>query len=193
MPYIGSLKESVDGIQVLYYAPNTYIIGNNLPDRESTGGSNNGTFVWGGNPSTVGVTVSYLEFDATINTGSDITTPDSVDVLAEPDNMSHEDADMGMPFHIFYFMVSWLSSATDIDAVMIWWWLSAALSIAVLVLARRFLNSIWIAGFLSTAVSAAFVAMGTQLNTAGALEFWVPVVIILATACVGAWLKTSEV
>ena len=98
-----------------------------------------------------------------------------------------------MTFHIFYFMVAWLSAQTDIDVVMIWWWISAALAIVTLVLIRRILNNIWIAGIGATIVSGAFVAMGNTLGLAGALEFWIPCVILLCTIFVGTWLKTSEV
>lgn len=192
VPYCESVSVTVNGTRQLYYAPNDIISGDILPDREATGGLQNGSITWGTNPVSVNIQTGYLEFDESMETGQDIGTPDSVDVLNAPENMSHQDSDMTMPYNIFYFLVKWLSDVTDIDVVMIWWWISAALSIGVLVLARRFLNSIWVAGFLSAIVSAAFVAMGTTTGTAGAGEFWMPVVIIIATAFTGIWLKTTE-
>lgn len=45
-----SLSYSVGGVRQLYFAPNDIVSGTTLPDREATGGVNNGTFTYGVNP-----------------------------------------------------------------------------------------------------------------------------------------------
>jgi hypothetical protein len=60
MSYMDSIELSVSGVRQLYFAPNTMIIGDNLPDREATGGDNDGTITWGSNPEGITVTIGSL-------------------------------------------------------------------------------------------------------------------------------------
>lgn len=48
----------IDGVEVLYFAPNDIIAGTVLPDR--AGGDNPGTFIWGSNPA--GISVNFTAF-----------------------------------------------------------------------------------------------------------------------------------
>jgi len=59
-PYTDNISLSVGGVRQLYFAPNDIIDGTTLPDRESNGGSNDGTIVWGSNPAGVEVSVGSM-------------------------------------------------------------------------------------------------------------------------------------
>jgi len=56
--YTDNMTIDIGGVERLYYAPNSMIIGTNLPDRSDN--SNNGTFHWGNNPSGVAVTLGSM-------------------------------------------------------------------------------------------------------------------------------------
>lgn len=58
VPYADYIRFTIDGVDELYYAPTSYIVGTTLPDRQ--GADNDGTFSWGTNPVDVTVTLGSM-------------------------------------------------------------------------------------------------------------------------------------
>jgi len=193
MPYCDKVEIEVDDVLQAWYEPNDMISGTTLPDREATGGDNDGTFTWGNNPAGVAVLASSIEMVGEGAAGVGIITPDSADIMTAPDNMTLTDSEMGMHNNEFYVLVKWLSDITGIEVVMLWWWLSAVLALGALAVTRRYTNNVWIAGFMCAMIAGAFVAMGYTSGDAGALEFWVPGVVVIATIFAGVWQRAQGV
>lgn len=182
--YIDYVKEYVSGVQQLYFAPNTIIIGTTLPDREATGGVNNGTFTWGTNPASISVEIGRLTFSSTYTSGTSITSPDVVGVVGDGiGSIARPNSDLVMPGNEFYPSVNTIATLSNIPIVMIWWFISFVIAILTLGIVRKYSNSIFAGGLMAVIIMALFCVFGTSatdLNTGGCLEWWQPAVVLIA-------------
>jgi len=115
MPYADNITISINGTPQLYLAPNTMIIGTNIPDRSLN--SHNGTIVWGSNS---GITLSYGEmtsyssYTASTNVTSGYSMPsaplprtwfasgENASALPFYDSFSEVAVQVGIPVQTFY-------------------------------------------------------------------------------------------
>lgn len=72
-PYFNYIKHTVNGTEVLWYQPISYISGTTLPNRDG-GGGNPGVFTWGSNPGAVTVTLSSVSASPTAIAGTSSTS-----------------------------------------------------------------------------------------------------------------------
>lgn len=78
LPYIGEITIDVAGVSILQYKPNVMLTGATLPDRDVTGGSEDGIISWGTNTYvtiTYGAMVSYASTVASSNITGGFTMP----------------------------------------------------------------------------------------------------------------------
>lgn len=78
--YADNITLDIGGTRQLWYAPTSYIVGTNLPDRAGT--SQNGTFTWGANPTGIGVTFGSMASSGQPSLGADIDQP-TQDILED--------------------------------------------------------------------------------------------------------------
>lgn len=184
VPYCGSFTIDVNGVQQLYFAPNTIIIGTTLPDREATGGVNNGTFTWGTNPASISVEIGRLTFSSTYTSGTSITSPDVVGVVGDGiGSITRPNSDLVMPGNEFYPSVNTIATLSNIPIVMIWWFISFIFALLTLGVVRKYSNSIFAGGLMAVIIMALFCVFGTSAtdpNTGGCLEWWQPAVVLIA-------------
>lgn len=184
MVYADYIEEYVSGTRELYFKPNAMIVGTTLPDREATGGVNNGTFTWGTNPASISVEIGRLTFSSTYTSGTSITSPDVVGVVGDGiGSITRPNSDLVMPGNEFYPSVNTIATLSNIPIVMIWWFISFVIALLTLGLVRKYSNSIFAGGLMAVIIMALFCVFGTSAtdpNTGGCLEWWQPAVVLIA-------------
>lgn len=128
--YWNYIKRTVNGVQVLWYQPNTMILGTLLPDRA---GTKNGDITWGGNPANITAVLGGMVSTSQPMPGVSATTTPS-DILPEtnPSDWFKEPEVAGSlltnPFRPF---VTILSDTTTLTETQAWQLLGLVLIIAV--------------------------------------------------------------
>jgi len=134
MPYADNITITVGGILELWFQPATMIIGTTLPDR-ATSVANDGTFIWGVNPTGVDVTMGGLVSGAQPSPGLaiDDPTPDIMPGVEVTDWYIEPDVSgvlLTFPLRPFVTILSDTTTLTELQA---WRLLGTALLLLVLV------------------------------------------------------------
>jgi hypothetical protein len=113
------MKVTINGVQVAYYQPESYIIGTNLPDRAGT--PQNATFNFGTNPAGVTATLGILRGTGTSSagSGSDPQSPGIVPTVVTPGMTASEASLQGTD--IFpYELIKAVSDITTYPVTVLW-------------------------------------------------------------------------
>jgi len=135
LPYSDNASISVNGTLQLWFRPTSMIIGTNLPDRETTVATNNGTFVWGDNPTGVTVTLGGLVSSGQPSPGIviDDPTPDIMPGVEVTDWYIEPDVSGALLTNPLRPFVTILSDTTTLTELQAWRILGTALLLLVTV------------------------------------------------------------
>ena len=104
LPYADNISITVGGIRKLLYAPNSMIVGTNLPNRESA--SYNGTITWGSNPAGLEISIGEITSyeSTTIEEYTTTGVSNTVDTLEQPSGWYGSDAEpTNLPFYDTFY------------------------------------------------------------------------------------------
>lgn len=159
-PYIDYIKWSVNGVEKLWYQPNTMITHSQIPDRE---GTKDGDITWGTNHSIAlhaGVMVSS---NSTSAMGGNISVGFTMPTVSLPNNWFGGGSTSTLPF---FDTFSAVSSSSGVSTQMIYFIIAIAFAFLAMLLVMRFTRS----NLLGIIVFNSILFMGTSNNV---VPMWV--------------------
>jgi hypothetical protein len=123
MPYMEYLRLTVPAGEVLEYQPVSYIVGTTLPDTGADGVAQDGTIVWGNNPSGVNTTVASLQASAVTTEGEVMLPPDALQPL-NPDPLTGGESGMQGENIFLYPVIRDVMNQTNTPIIFAWMFLA---------------------------------------------------------------------
>lgn len=175
MAYADNITIEIGGLQQLYFAPVTIIESSTLLDRGSDGAANNGTIVWGENPSGIGLNlgsfVSDYSVEAVTTTAQQDIAPDTttnVMTVSEATKL----AAMQAKDPVLYLLFDPINDLTGIPIMMMYEMFFFVITMIVMMLFGRF-------GHMTIMVIAGLSIMGFA-TAWGVYDAWLIVLLVLA-------------
>ena len=123
MPYADYITMTIGGTQQVWYQPTSMILGTVLPDR-ATATVNNGTFVWGSNPTGVAVTLGSFTSSGqpSIGSTSDTSTRDILPPVGGKDWRPDATVSATLLANPMRPIVTAISDNTTLSEYQVWVW-----------------------------------------------------------------------
>ena len=159
MPYMDDYSHTVGGVLIVHYEePTSYIVGTTLPDTE--GAAQNGTFVWGANPTGVAVLLSSLLPVAAYEASPILDASEAMGETIMPPDMFRPEAEMTLAWPWLQGLIQPVAALTDTPVTMFIWYLNGMIVIITIAWVYKNLQNLWMTGLAAVVAIGAGIGMG---------------------------------